>query len=39
MGAENREIFIRDSFFHTNCNEGRINHPTFVYDKEGIYAD
>lgn len=39
MGAPLRELYIRDSFFHQNCNIGRLNHPTFIYDNQGIYAD
>lgn len=39
MGAKNRELYIRDSFFHQEANEGRLNHPTFVYDKDQVYPD
>ena len=34
MGAKDRDLYIRDSFFHQSCNEGRLNHPTFIYDKD-----
>lgn len=39
MGTQNRELYIRDSFFHQTDNEGILNFPTFVYSKEGIYPD
>lgn len=39
MGSENREIYIRDSFFHQTENEGRLNYPTFVYESDKVYPD
>ena len=39
MGSGQRDLFIRDSQYHQDCNFGLLNYPTFVYQKDEVYPD
>ena len=38
-GTAGRLVKISDSFFHWEMNKGLLNHPTFVYEKDKLYAN
>lgn len=38
-GPSKRLINISDSFYHWSDNINKLNYPTFIYEKDKIYAN